>query len=64
MLKLFTYLRIKSISLKLNENFAKFDTANKESYILGDFSINLYHDGRYVICKNNTLVSRLVLHDV
>ena len=27
----------------LNENFAKLDITNKETYILGDFNINLYH---------------------
>ena len=26
---------------------------DKESYILGDFNINLYHNGKYAICKIN-----------
>ena len=47
----------------LNENFAKLDTTNKETYILGDFDINLYHNGKYIICKNNTLISRSVTND-
>ena len=47
----------------LNENFAKLDTTNKETYILGDFNINLYHNGKYIICKNNTLMSRSVTND-
>ena len=47
----------------LNENFAKLDTTNKETYILGDFNINLYHHGKYIICKNNTLISRSVTND-
>ena len=47
----------------LNENFAKLDTTNKETYILGDFNINLYHNGKYIICKNNTLISRSVTND-
>ena len=47
----------------LNENFAKLDTINKETYILGDFNINLYDNGKYIICKNNTLMSRSVTND-
>ena len=47
----------------LNENFAELDTTNKETYILGDFNINLYHNGKYIICKNNTLISRSVTND-
>ena len=38
----------------------KLDTTNKETDILGDFNINLDHNGKYIICKNNTLVSRSV----
>ena len=38
----------------LNENFEKLDTTNKEAYIFGDFNINLYHIGKYIICKDNT----------
>ena len=47
----------------LNEHFAKLDITNKETYILGDFNINLYHNGKYIICKNNTIVSRSVSSD-
>ena len=47
----------------LNENFAKLDTANKESYIFGDFNISLYHNGKFIICGNNTLVSRSVSNE-
>ena len=47
----------------LNENFAKLDTTNKETYIIGYFNINLYHNGEYIIRKNNTLVLRLVSND-
>ena len=47
----------------LNEHFAKLDITNKKTYILGDFNINLYHNGKYIICKNNTLVSRSVSND-
>ena len=31
--------------------------------IPGDFNIDLYHNGKYIICKNNTLLSRLVSND-
>ena len=44
----------------LNEHFAKLDLTNKETYILDDFNINLYHNGKYIIWKNNTLVLRSV----
>ena len=47
----------------LNENFVKLDTTNKETYILGDFNTNFYHNGKYIICKNNTLISRSVTND-
>ena len=47
----------------LNENFAELDTTDKETYILGDFNINLYHNGKCIICKNNTLISRSVPND-
>ena len=46
-----------------NKKFAKLDTTNKETYILGDFNINLNHNGKYLICKNNALISRSVTYD-
>ena len=45
------------------KNFTKRDTTNKETYILGDFNINLYHNGKYIVWKNNTLISRSVTKD-
>ena len=47
----------------LNENSAKLDTAYKESYVLGYFNINLYRNGKFIICKNNTLVLRSVSNE-
>ena len=47
----------------LNQNVAKLDKTNKETYILGDFNINLCHNGKYIICKNNTLMLRSVTND-
>ena len=44
----------------LNESFAKLDTTNEETYILGDFNTNLYHNDKYITCKSNTLISRSV----
>ena len=40
----------------LDEKFVKLDTTNKGTQVLGDLNINLYHNGKYIICKNNTLV--------
>ena len=48
----------------LNENFVKLDTTNRETYILGNFNINLYHNGKYIIRKNNTLIPRSFPNDV
>ena len=36
----------------LNEHIVKLDITNKETYIIGNFNINLYHNGKYIICKN------------
>ena len=36
-----------------NENLSKVDTNNVETYILGDFNINLWQNGHYVF-KNTT----------
>ena len=47
----------------LNEKFEKLDATNKETYFLGDFNINLYHNGKYIICKNDTLILRSVPND-
>ena len=47
----------------LNESFAKLDTTNEETYILGDFNTNLYHNGKYITYKSNTLISRSVPND-
>ena len=41
----------------LNENFDKFDTPKKESYILGNFNINLYQNQNHTGCKSNNRVS-------
>ena len=42
---------------------AKLDTTNKETYIFGNFNINLCHNDTYIIRKNNALVSRSLSND-
>ena len=41
----------------MNEHFYKLDTINKETYILGDFNINLYLNNKCVFEKCPTTVS-------
>ena len=36
---------------KMNDYFYKLDTINKETYILGDFNINLYLNNKYVFAE-------------
>ena len=38
----------------INEHFYKLDTINKETYILGDFNINLYLNNKYIFEKCST----------
>ena len=48
----------------LNENLSKVDTNNVETYILGDFNINLWQNGHYVFQKRNLLSCHSVSNDV
>ena len=48
----------------MNEHFHKLDTINKETYILGDFNINLYLNNKYVFEKYSTIVSNTIPYDV
>ena len=48
----------------MNEHFYKLDTINKETYILGDFNINLYLNNKYVFEKCSTIVSNTIPYDV
>ena len=48
----------------MNEHFYKLDTINKETYILGDFNINLYLNNKYVFEKYSTIVSNTIPYDV
>ena len=48
-----------------NENLSKVDTNNVKTYILGDFIITLWQNGRYVFQKHLNLLScQLVPNDV
>ena len=47
-----------------NESLSKVDTNNVETYILGDFNINLWHHGHYVFQKHNLLSCQSVPNDV
>ena len=40
----------------MNKHFYKLHTINKETYILGDFSENLYLNNKYVFEKCSTIV--------
>ena len=44
----------------LNENFLCIDTDAKETYILGDFNINMYESNKYIVHENNTVRTKFV----
>ena len=48
----------------MNEHFYKLDIINKETYILGDFNINLYLNNKYVFEKCSITVSNTIPNDV
>ena len=48
----------------MNEHFYILDTINKETSILGDFTINLYLNKKYVFEKYSTTVSNTIPYDV
>ena len=48
----------------MNEHFYKIDIINKETYIRGDFNINLYLNNKYVFEKGWTTVSNTNSYDV
>ena len=49
--------------IKTQWTYCELDITNKETYIIGNFNINLYHNGKYITGKNNTLVLRSVFND-
>ena len=48
----------------MNEHFYKFNTINKENYILSEFNINLYLNNKYLFEKYSTAVSNTSPYDV
>ena len=54
----------KSFLETMNEHFYKRDTIRKETYILGDFNINLYLNIKYVFEECSTAVCNTMPHDV
>ena len=48
----------------MNEHFNKLDTINKETYIFGDFNINLYLNNKYAFEKCSTTVPNTLPCDV
>ena len=39
----------------LNKNVPSIDTDAKETYILGDFNINIYESKKYIVHENSTV---------
>ena len=37
----------------LNKNFPSIDTHAKETYILGDFNLNMYGNNKYIVLEND-----------
>ena len=48
----------------VNTHFSKLDTNSNETYILGDFNINLYLNNSYIFQKNNLLQSQSIPSDI
>ena len=47
----------------LNKNFPSIDTDAKETYILGDFNINMYENNKYIVHENNTVCRKFASAD-
>ena len=44
--------------------FEKVDLDKKDVYTLGHFSINMYHNNKYVVRDDNTISLKFLSHDV
>ena len=45
-------------------NFDKLDTNTKESYVLGDFNINMYQNNKYTVGDGSTISSKFLSSDI
>ena len=48
----------------INANFGKLDIVTKDSYILGDFNINMCHNNKYIVHDENTISSKFLSSDI
>ena len=48
----------------INANFDKLDTNTKESYILGDFNINMHHNNKYIVRDDNRNSSKILSRNI
>ena len=48
----------------IKTNFEKLDTDAKESYILGDFKINMHQNNKYIVPDDNTISSKFLCSDI
>ena len=47
----------------LNKVLPSIDTNAKETYILGDFNMNLYESNKYIVHENNTVGTKFASAD-
>ena len=47
----------------LNKNIPSIDTDVKETYIPGDFNINIYENDKYIVHENNTVCTKFASTD-
>ena len=47
----------------LCKNFPSIDTDTKETYILGDFNINMYENNKYIVHENNKVCTKFASAD-
>ena len=47
----------------IDRNFPSIDTDVKETYILGDFKINMYGNNKYIVYGNNTVCTKFSFAD-
>ena len=45
----------------LNKVLPSIDTDAKETYILGDFNMNMYENNKYIVHENNTVGTKICI---